>query len=67
MNSPDETQTQRAAAAMHELLALGEAEIHPGSLLPQDQVISRVHNRLLSRLEAHGPDSTRQSPNVSAV
>ena len=61
MTNPDKTQAQLAAAAMLELLALGEADIRAGRLVPQEQVFASVRSQLLKRLESRTPDG-RQTP-----
>ena len=54
VQSYDDYQRLQKSLAMMKLLALGEADIQAGQLMPQDKVFAATRARLGARLKSHG-------------
>lgn len=54
VQSYDDYQSLQKSLLMMKLLALGEADVHAGKLVSQDEVLAKARARLASRLKAHG-------------
>ena len=54
VQSYDDYQRLQKSLAMMKLLALGEADIQAGHVVPQDKVFAKAQAQLDARLKAHG-------------
>lgn len=52
VQSYDDYQRLQKSLAMMKLIALGEADIASGNLIPQDEVFAKVRKQLVARLKS---------------